>query len=46
MQTHTLVREADGAWRIAAFHSTRRKPLMEAVSFRFAPGLVLAAGRV
>ncbi|GGS53719.1 SgcJ/EcaC family oxidoreductase [Streptomyces cinerochromogenes] len=45
VQTYTLVREADGAWRIAAFHNTKRRPLMEAVSFRFAPGLVPAANR-
>jgi hypothetical protein len=46
VQTYTLVREGDGQWRIAAFHNTKRKPLMEAASFRFAPGLVPAAGRV
>ncbi|WP_329280948.1 SgcJ/EcaC family oxidoreductase [Streptomyces sp. NBC_00691] len=40
IQTYTLVREADGRWRIAAFQNTKRKPLMEAVSYRFAPGLV------
>ncbi|MFF5532961.1 hypothetical protein ACFY71_10815 [Streptomyces cinerochromogenes] len=45
VQTYTLVREADGEWRIAAFQNTKRRPLMEAVSFRFAPGLVPAAGR-
>ncbi|MGW1775966.1 SgcJ/EcaC family oxidoreductase [Streptomyces sp. NPDC002104] len=33
----------DGRWRIAAFQNTKRKPLMEAVSYRFAPGLVPAA---
>jgi uncharacterized protein (TIGR02246 family) len=37
VQTYTIVREADGRWRIAAFHNTRRRPLMEAVSFRFVP---------
>ncbi|MFG1705986.1 SgcJ/EcaC family oxidoreductase [Nonomuraea sp. M3C6] len=37
VQTYTLVREADGGWRIASFHNTRRKPLMEAISFRFVP---------
>ncbi|MFJ4189327.1 SgcJ/EcaC family oxidoreductase [Kitasatospora sp. NPDC089509] len=37
VQTTTLVREADGRWRIAAFHNTRRKPLMERISFAFAP---------
>ncbi|MEW2383530.1 hypothetical protein AB0873_15760 [Micromonospora sp. NPDC047707] len=44
MQTYVLVRTADGGWRIAAFQNTKRKPLMEAVSFRFAPDLV-PAGR-
>jgi uncharacterized protein (TIGR02246 family) len=38
VQTYTLVREADGQWRIAAFHNTRRKPLMEALTTRLAPG--------
>ncbi|MGW0195260.1 SgcJ/EcaC family oxidoreductase [Nonomuraea sp. NPDC003201] len=37
VQTYTLVREADGRWRIASFHNTRRRPLMEAVSFRYVP---------
>ncbi|WP_113703769.1 SgcJ/EcaC family oxidoreductase [Nonomuraea lactucae] len=37
VQTYTLVREADGRWRIAAFHNTKRKSLMEAVSFRLLP---------
>ncbi|MDD9381804.1 SgcJ/EcaC family oxidoreductase [Streptomyces sp. ZAF1911] len=45
IQTYTLVREPDGSWRIAAFQNTKRKPLMEAVSYRFAPGLVPAAER-
>ncbi|WP_371615416.1 SgcJ/EcaC family oxidoreductase [Streptomyces sp. NBC_00454] len=45
IQTYTLVREEDGQWRIAAFQNTKRKPLMEAVSYRFAPGLVPAADR-
>ncbi|MGW5396875.1 SgcJ/EcaC family oxidoreductase [Streptomyces sp. NPDC003952] len=49
IQTYTLVRDADAGpeapWRIAAFQNTRRKPLMEAVSYRFAPGLVPAADR-
>ena len=45
VQTYTLVREADGEWRIAAFQNTKRRPLMEAVSFRFAPGLVPASAR-
>ncbi|WP_316763049.1 SgcJ/EcaC family oxidoreductase [Streptomyces herbicida] len=37
LATYTVVREADGAWRIAAVQKTQRKPLMEAVSFRFQP---------
>ena len=39
VQTFTLVRQTDGGWLIAAFHNTQRKPLMEAISFRFAPQL-------
>jgi uncharacterized protein (TIGR02246 family) len=38
VQTYTLIREADGQWRIAAFHNTKRRPLMEALSFKFIPG--------
>ncbi|WP_392896247.1 SgcJ/EcaC family oxidoreductase [Streptomyces sp. LN699] len=45
VQTYTVVLEEDGQWRIAAFHNTRRKPLMEAVSYKVAPGLVPAAER-
>ncbi|MEW1691385.1 SgcJ/EcaC family oxidoreductase [Streptomyces sp. NPDC091265] len=45
IQTYTVVREADGQWRVAAFHNTKRKPLLEAISFRTAPGLVPAAHR-
>lgn len=45
VQTYTLVREADGQWRIAAFQNTRRKPLMEAISFKTTPGLIPAAQR-
>jgi uncharacterized protein (TIGR02246 family) len=37
-QTYTMVREADGRWRIAAFHNTQRRPLLEALTFRLAPG--------
>ncbi|MGW2955778.1 SgcJ/EcaC family oxidoreductase [Streptomyces eurythermus] len=44
IQTYTLVRQEDGRWRIAAFHHTKRKPLMESISHRFAPGLAPAAG--
>ncbi|MEU6091330.1 SgcJ/EcaC family oxidoreductase [Streptomyces sp. NPDC047085] len=43
IQTYTLVRQGDGKWRIAAFHNTKRKPLMESISYRFAPGLIPAA---
>jgi len=43
IQTYAVVREADGQWRIAAFQNTKRKPLLEAISFRTAPGLILAA---
>ncbi|NUT46358.1 MAG: SgcJ/EcaC family oxidoreductase [Saccharothrix sp.] len=45
VQTYTVVRGADGRWRVAAFHNTKRRPLMEAVSFKTAPGLVPAARR-
>jgi uncharacterized protein (TIGR02246 family) len=37
VQTCTVVREADGQWRIAAFQNTKRKALMEKISFAFAP---------
>ena len=37
VQTFTLVRQGDGRWKIAAFQNTMRKPLMEAISFRFKP---------
>ncbi|GGL22516.1 SgcJ/EcaC family oxidoreductase [Nocardia jinanensis] len=43
VQTCTFVREADGRWRVAAFHNTQRKPLMEAISFKTAPGTIPAA---
>jgi|UPI00082E89BB uncharacterized protein (TIGR02246 family) len=43
VQTLTFVREADGQWRIAAFHNTQRKPLLEAISFMTSPGLIPAA---
>jgi uncharacterized protein (TIGR02246 family) len=36
VQTYTLVRDG-GRWLVAAFHNTRRKPLMERISFAFAP---------
>ncbi|MGH8929134.1 MAG: SgcJ/EcaC family oxidoreductase [Egibacteraceae bacterium] len=35
--TRLIVREQDGAWRIAAFHNTQRQNLKEAISFKFAP---------
>ncbi|MFC3490993.1 SgcJ/EcaC family oxidoreductase [Glycomyces rhizosphaerae] len=44
VQTYTVVREADGQWRIAAFQNTKRKALMEKISFAFAPATV-PAGR-
>jgi uncharacterized protein (TIGR02246 family) len=37
VQTFTVVRQGDGRWRVAAFQNTMRKPLMEAISFRFRP---------
>lgn len=37
VQTFTLVRQGDGHWKIVAFQNTMRKPLMEAISFRFKP---------
>jgi uncharacterized protein (TIGR02246 family) len=37
LATYTVVRDTDGAWRIAAVQKTQRKPLMEAISFRFQP---------
>jgi uncharacterized protein (TIGR02246 family) len=41
LATYTVVRNshgaADGGWRIAAVQKTQRKPLMEAISFRFQP---------
>ncbi len=37
LATYTVVREADGHWRIAAVQKTQRKPLMEAISFKVNP---------
>jgi uncharacterized protein (TIGR02246 family) len=37
VQTLTVVRGADRRWRVAAFHNTLRRPLMEAVSSRLLP---------
>lgn len=45
IQTYTIVRCADGQWRIAAFHNTMRKPLMEAISFRLLPASAPATQR-
>lgn len=46
VQTYTLIRENDGRWRIAAFHNTKCKPLMEAMTFRFAPETAPSGGAV
>ncbi|MEV5570292.1 SgcJ/EcaC family oxidoreductase [Spirillospora sp. NPDC052269] len=43
IQTYTLVRRADGAWKVAAFQNTKRKPLMEAFSFKVQPASKPAA---
>ncbi|MEU8150619.1 SgcJ/EcaC family oxidoreductase [Nonomuraea sp. NPDC048901] len=43
LATYTLVREADGQWRIAAVQKTKHKGLMEAVSFKFQPATKPAA---
>ncbi|MFC9660605.1 SgcJ/EcaC family oxidoreductase [Nocardia sp. NPDC127606] len=45
VQTYTLVREQSGQWRVAAFQNTKRKPIMEAISFKTAPSLIPAAQR-
>lgn len=37
LATYTVVREPEAGWRIAAVQKTRRKRLMEAVSFRLHP---------
>lgn len=37
LATYTVVRESDGQWRIAAVQKTQRKPLMEAITFKFQP---------
>ncbi|PSR67929.1 DUF4440 domain-containing protein [Nocardia sp. MDA0666] len=44
LATYTVVREADGEWRIAAVHKTQRKTLMEALTFRMQPAARPAAG--
>jgi uncharacterized protein (TIGR02246 family) len=40
VQTYTLVRDADGQWRVAAFQNTQRKPVMEKISFIFSPDTI------
>jgi hypothetical protein len=37
VQTYAVVREPDGKWRVAAFQNTKRRKLMEAISFALAP---------
>lgn len=37
VQTYTIVRRPDGAWRVAAFQNTKRRPLLEELSFRLTP---------
>jgi len=44
LATYTVVREADGEWRIAAVQKTQRKTLMEALTFRMQPATRPAAG--
>ncbi|WP_409183740.1 SgcJ/EcaC family oxidoreductase [Amycolatopsis sp. VS8301801F10] len=43
VQTYSLVRTEAG-WKVAAFQNTKRKPLLEAVSFKFQPASKPAAG--
>ncbi|MEV4125005.1 SgcJ/EcaC family oxidoreductase [Nocardia sp. NPDC049707] len=35
--TYTVVRDADAEWKIAAVQKTQRKPLLEAITFKFQP---------
>ncbi|WP_219517622.1 SgcJ/EcaC family oxidoreductase [Nonomuraea ceibae] len=37
IQTYALARQGDGRWQVAAFHNTKHKPVMEAISFKFQP---------
>lgn len=37
VQTYTLVRRPAGQWQVAAFHNTKRRPVMERISFLFSP---------
>ncbi|MGW0749663.1 SgcJ/EcaC family oxidoreductase [Streptomyces sp. NPDC002587] len=43
VQTYTLVRDTDGTWRIAAFHNTQRRNVMERFSFLYSPATAPAA---
>ncbi|WP_147943287.1 SgcJ/EcaC family oxidoreductase [Microbispora hainanensis] len=43
IQTYTLVRQADGGWKVAAFQNTKHRALIEAVSFRARPATRPAA---
>ncbi|MEV6210223.1 hypothetical protein [Kitasatospora sp. NPDC051914] len=36
-QSYTLVRQGDRSWRIAAFHNTQRRRVMERISFVWDP---------
>ena len=45
VQTYTLIRGTDGQWRVAAFQNTQRKPVMEKISFIFAPDTIPQAQR-
>ncbi|WP_067171308.1 SgcJ/EcaC family oxidoreductase [Microtetraspora niveoalba] len=43
IQTYTLVRQADGGWKVAAFQNTKHRALMEAISFKAQPATRPAA---
>ncbi|WP_314242708.1 SgcJ/EcaC family oxidoreductase [Streptomyces sp. DSM 40907] len=45
VQTYTLVRDTGGAWRIAAFHNTQRRNVMERFSFLYSPATAPKAER-
>ncbi|MER7822025.1 SgcJ/EcaC family oxidoreductase [Streptomyces sp. NPDC096097] len=45
VQTYTLVRDPDGTWRIAAFHNTQRRNVMERFSFLYSPATAPKAER-
>ncbi|WP_431040488.1 SgcJ/EcaC family oxidoreductase [Streptomyces sp. P1-3] len=38
VQTYTVIRQANGEWRVAAFQNTKHKSLMEAFNFTVQPG--------